>query len=155
MKKDKIFIITIIVLFIDIVIKELIKTNVALSQNIVLIPNFFSITHVQNTGAAFSIFANSKYFLIIISIIILIMLLKYIKDIKIKNKYEIIALGLVLGGLLGNLSDRIMYSYVIDYLSFNIFGYMFPIFNFADMAITIGMIMLIITMLYKEKRKKK
>ena len=153
MKKDNIYIIAIIIVILDFFIKTIVKQNMELLENIVIIPNFFNITYVENTGAAFSIFENNKYFLIIISIIILFLILKHIKENKLNQKLEIISFGLILGGLLGNLIDRIVYSRVIDYLSFNIFGYMFPVFNLADIAITIGVFMLIIVLIKQEKKK--
>ena len=64
-------------------------------------------------------------------------------NVKLKNIDKIIY-GILLGGIIGNLIDRVLYGYVIDYLSFNIFGYSFPIFNFADICIVLSMIGLII-----------
>ena len=60
------------------------------------------------------------------------------------NKYEIIGYSLLLSGAIGNLIDRIIYGYVIDYLDFRILGYNYPIFNFADMCIVIGLVLIII-----------
>ena len=109
-------------------------------ESIILIPNFFSITYVHNTGAAFSILSGNTFLIIIISLIILYLLYLFIlKD----NKYFICNILLV-GGILSNLIDRIFRGYVIDYLDFNIFGYNFPIFNLADICIVIGSILLVL-----------
>ena len=74
---------------------------------------------------------------------IIIIILKYLKTIN-PTKGESIAYGLVIGGAIGNLIDRIIYGYVIDFLDFNIFGYSYPIFNLADTFIVIGIILLFI-----------
>ncbi len=144
MKKDKIFNICVWWLMIDQVIKLFITMKMKLGQIITIIPNFFRIYYVKNDGAAFSFFSGKTYLLIIISMIIFFFLLNYIKKTKITNKLEIISIGLIMGGLVGNLVDRLLYKEVIDYLSFIIFGYNFAIFNFADIGIVIGVFIYII-----------
>ena len=103
-----------------------------------IIKDFFSLFYVQNFGAGFSILIGQRLFLILISLIALVAIIYYLyrnKDIK---KYEKILYPVLIGGILGNLFDRIIFGYVIDYLSFNFFGYEYPVFNFADMAIVIS-----------------
>ena len=112
-----------------------------LNQRISIIPNFFSIYYVRNTGAAFSILKDHRYLFIGIAFITFFLLQRYISKTKITKKLEIVSLGLLMGGLVGNLIDRLLYGYVIDYLSFNFFGYSFPIFNIADIGIVIGIIL--------------
>ena len=82
-------------------------------------------------------------------------MINYIKKNEISRKIEIVALGLILGGLVGNLIDRIFYGYVIDYLSFEIFGYSFAVFNLADSFIVISVILLIIDMILVEIESRK
>lgn len=125
-----------------------------LNSVITIIPNLFRIYYVKNEGAAFSVFSGKRYLLIAISIIVFFVLADYIKKNKITKKLEIISLGMIMGGLVGNLIDRLLYSAVIDYLSFIIFGYKFAIFNLADIGIVVGIIILIISM-FKEKRTNK
>lgn len=141
-------------MLLDQIIKLIVTKNMIIGQEIKLIPNFFSIYYVENTGAAFSILGNKTIFLIIIAIICLIVLKNYIKNIKELTILKIISLGIMLGGILGNLFDRIVYKVVIDYLSFNIFGYSFPVFNLADIGITVGAFLLVICM-FKEERQEK
>ena len=74
---------------------------------------------------------------------------------KIITTLHIISLGIMIGGIIGNLFDRIIYESVIDYLSFEIFNYNFPVFNLADIGITIGAVLLIIALTKEEKEKKK
>lgn len=119
----------------------------------IIISDFFYITPVKNYGAAWSILPNKTIFLIIVSIIVLIILFRYQSYFKmnIRNK---IAFGLLYGGLLGNLLDRVMLRYVRDFLDFRIFNYNYPIFNLADIALVIGVILLGIAILKGEDHAK-
>ena len=115
-----------------------------MGESINIISNFWNITLVSNTGAAFSILSSSTPFLIIVSLITIILIyFFFIKGQNLKT-YQTILYGLLLGGIIGNLIDRIIYGAVIDYLDFNIFGYNFPVFNLADTFIVIGVILIII-----------
>lgn len=149
MKKKSLIIATIIIV-IDQLIKILIDN--LLSTSIVIIPNFFSLQKVYNTGAAWSILSNSTGILIIIAIIAFLLLLKYQNKFKI-NFRNTLAFGLIYGGLIGNLIDRIVYGHVIDYLRFVLFNYDFPIFNLADSAIVIGFILLILAIIKGEENE--
>ena len=131
-------------LIIDIIIKIVIKNLLVVNESIKVINNFFYITYVKNTGAAWSILSGKQLFLIIFSIIVIIMLVIYLFKKKEYNKFEIIGYSLLLAGAIGNLIDRIVYGYVIDYLNFYIFNYNFPIFNIADCCIVIGIMLLFI-----------
>lgn len=113
-------------------------------DTIKIIPNFFNIMYVRNTGAAFSIMENSRVLFIVIGMIAIYLIWRFfIKD-KQLNNYYIVIYSMLIAGIIGNMIDRILYGYVIDYLSFNIFGYSFPIFNLADTFIVVSIIMLII-----------
>ena len=140
----KVYIFALISLIIDQIVKILVSNYLILGQTIKIINNFFYLTYVQNKGAAFSILIGYRYILIIITFILLYYLYKCIKKQKSLNKLEIISYGLLLGGIIGNLIDRIIYGYVIDYFDFMIFNYNFPIFNLADSFIVIGCIILVI-----------
>lgn len=149
--KEKIFEISAVLLMIDQVLKIIVNHNMTINEEIRIIPNFFSLLYVKNTGAAFSILNNNTSFLIILSVVFILVLDRYIKkEEKNFDKLSIISLGMILGGIFGNLIDRIIHHGVIDYLSFIIFKYDFPIFNFADICITIGVLLLIIDM-FKNK----
>lgn len=145
MKNKKIFILSLIFFLLDFVIKLIIKSNMELYEKITIIKNFFSIEYVMNSGAAFSLFNNFQIILVIISIVILIYLIKYLLKNDIKNKLQKLAFSFVIGGIVGNMFDRIVYKKVIDYLSFKIFNYEFAIFNLADVGIVLGTIVLAIS----------
>ena len=150
MKKSNILGIYLITCIIDQIIKLIIKFNMKVEDTIMIIPNFFNIEYLQNTGAAFSSFEGMRYILIIISLLIFILLIKFIKKNEMLRSLEIVSLGLILGGLVGNLIDRVFYGYVIDYLAFTIFGYSFAVFNLADSFIVIGVILIIVDIIKKE-----
>lgn len=152
--KKLIYTIALITVLLDQVIKYLVMNNMALHQEIKLIPNFFSLYYLKNTGAAFSILGNKTILLILVSIFCLIIIKNAIKKLKRTNTLNIISLGIMTGGIIGNLFDRVLYKSVIDYLSFNIFNYSFPVFNLADIGITVGAILLIIDLMIEEKEKK-
>lgn len=145
MKNKKTFyMVTGIVLFIDQIIKLIVNHTMKIHQSIEIIPNFFSILFLKNKGAAFSILEDSSLILIIISTIFILVLNRYITKEKNLSKKEEIFLGFIMGGVLGNLIDRIIHKGVIDYLSFTFFKYDFAVFNFADSAIVVGVILYII-----------
>lgn len=142
--KKKLGILSIFFVVIDQVIKLIVKSNIGLNMDIKIIDNFFYLSHVHNDGAAFSMFSGNIIFLIIITIIALVAIyMIFIKDKKLSNIY-IILISMLIGGILGNFIDRIVYNYVIDYLSFIIFDYYFPVFNFADICIVVSIISIVI-----------
>lgn len=153
--KGKIYYITCIVLLIDQIIKIIVNNCMSLFDEIRLIPNFFSIYYVKNTGAAFSILENNTTLLIFITVIFILIIHKYIKSETNFTKLSSISLGMVLGGMFGNLIDRIIHHGVIDYLSFDIFSYSFPIFNFADIGITVGVSLMVLEMVLEKRKKEK
>ena len=133
-----------ICIFIDQLIKIIVSNIALLNTPYEVIKNFFYLTHVRNLGAAWGIFYGNRYFLILVSLFALfIFYFVFIKNKKL-SKFESISFGILLGGIIGNLIDRIVYGYVIDYLDFQIFNYDFPIFNFADTCIVISIILIII-----------
>ena len=136
-------------LVIDQLIKLFVMNTMYLYQNIKLIPNFLYITYVENDGGAFSILSGGRWFFIIMAIITLIILFKFIlEDTKI-SKFDTICYSLVTGGIVGNLIDRLFYGKVIDYIDFQIFNYDAPVFNFADVCIVIGALMIVYILVVK------
>ena len=141
--KRKIYIFSFLFLMIDFISKLIIKNNMMLNSSISVIKNFFNITYVNNTGAAFSSFSGRQIFLIILGFLVLIGIIYYLRKEKLNN-YKIIYYSLLIGGIIGNLIDRIVYNYVIDFLDFKIFNYDFAIFNLADTFICIGVMLIIL-----------
>ena len=150
--KKKTLLLLIIFLLIDIITKLIVNHYLELMQSIVLIKNFFSLTKVYNYGASWSILTGQRWFLIILAIVILCGLIKYQTKFK-ENKRNMVTFSLIYAGIIGNLIDRVIYGYVIDFFNFNIFGYDYPIFNMADIFIVIGVLLLMYAIIKKEDVK--
>ena len=135
--RKKVYLLSIIFFIIDLLSKVFIlKINVKMPYTI--IKNFFYIDLVSNNGAAFSILSGGTLLFIIIAIIVLFYIDRYIVTDTDKYLY----ISLVIGGIIGNLFDRIVYGSVIDFLSFKFGTYYFPIFNLADVFICTGIFLL-------------
>ena len=135
---------SIIFVALDQVIKIILNSKLIINQTIILIKDLFSITLIHNTGAAFNLFSGGRYFLIAISIAVIAWLILYIRHLEVIDDVDIFTYSLLFGGVIGNLIDRVVYGYVVDYLSFNFGSFYFPIFNLADMFIVISIIIIII-----------
>lgn len=140
MKKSKVVLLVIFLIILDLLIKFFVSENLV---NVVVVKNFFSLHYVLNDGAAFNIFASKTYFLIIIALVCMVFIVYEIKN-NLNDKISTFAYSLVLGGLLGNFIDRLADGYIVDYLSFRIFNYDFPVFNLADMLIVVGIFLVLI-----------
>lgn len=127
--------ILIIVLILDVFTKFLVKKNIPINESLPLIKNILHITRVHNTGAIWGILQNNNLILIIISIIILIILAYYFKELT-RSKASNFFIALIFSGAIGNLIDRIFFGFVIDFIDLRIW----PVFNIADSALTIGII---------------
>ncbi len=137
----KLIIFGIIFLLIDQLSKGLISLYMNLNESFKL-TNFLSITYVHNIGAAFSILKGARWLFIILGIIALnVIYIFFIKDKKLNN-FEIIIYALMLSGIIGNIIDRVLYGYVIDFIDITLFN--FAIFNFADSFIVISVILLVV-----------
>lgn len=136
---------------IDQLVKGLIKTLFSLHESVIVIKDFFSLTYVQNTGAAFSILSGNRILLIAMGVLsIALIYLFFIRNTKL-DKIETVAYSLLLGGIIGNLIDRIIFGYVIDYFDFLIINYSFPVFNLADTFIVISIALIFIMQIRSEK----
>lgn len=146
---------TIILFLSDQLIKFLIRQNLRIYESITIIPKFFHLTYVENDGGAWNILSGNKIILILSAFVVLIVIYETILKKQTLTKIEIISYSLFVGGVLGNLCDRIFLGVVVDYLDFNIFGYSFPVFNLADIGIVLGTLLLMIDTLWGEKLWKK
>ena len=137
--------------------KMFIRRHVALNFGYVpVIPNFFSITHVENTGAAFSLFAEWPQrvrvpLLVSFSTLAMLVVCYLLWNSIQRFTWTGLALALILGGAAGNLYDRIKFHYVVDFLEVHIHGYHWPDFNVADSAIVVGACLLLLEMLRPQR----
>src|ERR1700720_2979253 len=143
----------------DRVTKWLVSTRLELGDNLQVIPHIFAISHVENPGAAFSLFNDSsspgrvRWMLLVFSLLaavaVLLALLKLGRSLTATS----VALALILGGALGNAYDRLRFGWVIDFLEVHIVHYHWPDFNVADSAIVIGGILLLADALFGNKER--
>ena len=141
-------IISILITILDQIIKFIIDKKVLF---IALLPKLFNIHKVYNYGVAFSFLENKRYLILLFSLILIYFLFNLRKDLPKTKKYDIL-FGVILGGIIGNLIDRVFRGYVIDYLETFIFGISFPIFNLADICITLGIILMVLIMSLGDKK---
>ena len=127
MKKTSI--IALLIIIFDRIIKILVSKYMVIDEKISIIKDNLYIYNCHNTGAAFSLFDNSTFILILLSIIALFFIIYYISMNNFKNP---LLFGILLGGIIGNLIDRIFLGYVIDYIGISVLNFYFPIFNLAD-----------------------
>lgn len=148
-----ILIIGLIVIILDQITKFLVVKNMDVATSLDLIPNFFSIFYIRNDGAALSSMRGQRIFLIIASLICIGFIINIIKKEEYKSRITTFSLGILIGGMFGNLIDRLFYKDVIDFLSFTLFGRHMPIFNIADICIVCGVIIYVALNLLQEKFK--
>ena len=146
--KKKMFIIISISVLIDQFIKYLVR-NTLMGIEKTIIPNFFYLTGVKNTGGAFSILESNSLLLAFIGILVVLGIIFYLKD-NVNNK-NYLPYSLLLGGILGNIIDRIVFNGVYDYIGLIFFSYHYPVFNIADTLIVGGIIILILLEVWGEK----
>ena len=143
------YIIAFFFFIIDLISKQIITHLLELHKSVKVINDFFYLTYTENTGAAWSILKDQKIMLLILTVIVLFIINKFINKESL-TKLDSFVYGMIIGGILGNFFDRLVYGHVIDFLDFKIFGYDYPIFNLADTFIVIGIILLMIISIRKE-----
>ena len=143
-----------VVIVLDQITKYMVAGNMLLYEDIPVISGFFHITYVQNTGMAWSMLSGQQILLSLAAAVAIGVMLWVL----ITRKPGIlvrISLGLMIGGAAGNLIDRLLLNHVRDFLNFYIFGYDFPVFNIADVALCIGVAFLILDSFLEERKEKK
>jgi signal peptidase II len=150
---------SVLVIVADRVTKWLAATRIELGSHVIVIQHVFAISHVENDGAAFSLFNDSSsparvrwmllFFSLLAAVAVLIALFKLGRKVNATS----IALALILGGALGNAYDRLRFGHVIDFLEVHIIHYHWPDFNVADSAIVVGAILLMLDALFSGKEQ--
>ncbi len=151
-KGIKIIIFSLILILLDFLTKFLIIHFFNVNEGITLINNFLKFIYIKNSGAAFGLLNNNIYILIIITIALIVYLIYEL--IKCNNKLYFFSYLLILCGALGNLIDRVFRGYVVDFISFTLFGREMAIFNVADIYITFGVIIFIYSIFKEAKHER-
>ncbi|AIY65012.1 lipoprotein signal peptidase [Pseudoalteromonas piratica] len=151
-------VLSIVLLALDQITKWVVSTEMSLYQTIDILP-VFNFTYVHNYGAAFSFLSEAggwqKYFFSTIAVTISVLLIYWLKKLPATNKLLCSAYALVLAGAIGNLIDRLVHGYVIDFLHVYYQQYDFPVFNIADVAISIGAALLLLDAFFEQKESDK
>lgn len=134
-----------LIVFIDQLIKYFVALYLPHAGTVTAVPYILDLTYVENRGVAFGMFKDMRWIFVVFTAIIILVLLYIIIFKGIKSKLFLVSSALIIGGGIGNLIDRIFYGYVIDYLQLSFFS---PVCNFADYAITVGTILLVIYLLF-------
>ena len=156
MKKTKIIfsVVAAVLVVIDQIIKKWAMDYLMGVGSVTVIPGFFNLTYVENRGAAFGIFQGNSRLLAIITAFAMLAILVAVYAGFIKEKFAVCTILIIVGGGVGNLIDRVIMGYVVDYLDFSaVFG--FPVFNFADCCVVVGAVLLMIYMLIFDKKAEK
>ena len=155
MKKKSLFILIVILILtiIDQIIKYLVVSNISIGSEKIIIDNFLKFMYIRNTGAAFGILSGNIIFLIFITVLLIFYIVNEMKK-NINNNLSLLSFSLILSGALGNLIDRVVRGYVVDYISFTLFNREMSVFNLADTYITIGVVLLIYIVIKEGKNER-
>ncbi|AYV34390.1 signal peptidase II [Erysipelothrix rhusiopathiae] len=150
--KKRLGLLSVVIIAVDLLSKAWIDKTIPLWESLHVIPGFFSLRYVRNTGAAWSMFDGQKWLFIVLATAVCIVLAYYY--VKEDKPVILTAIALMFAGAFGNLFDRAIYGYVRDMFAFNIFGYQFPVFNVADMSLVVGVFILAIVLYLDERGQK-
>jgi signal peptidase II len=134
--------------------KQMVLRFISPDEQRVLVANFFSLVNVPNTGAAFGSFRGNNTFFIVISSLALVVVLGLLLRARAPDRWRDLSLALLLAGILGNLTDRLLYGHVIDFLLFDLhipYAHPWPAFNVADSCISVAVVLFVIHSFWKQK----
>ena len=141
------------ILILDQLTKQVIRSNFIYGESRPVIDGFFNLVYVRNDGAAWNLLSGHGIILILISLSVLVLLIVY-RDRFLEGKlFNHVLLGLMIGGIAGNLIDRIRFGWVTDFLDFEFGAYHYPSFNVADSAICVAVGLYVITNLFQKKQE--
>jgi signal peptidase II len=147
--------VALICVLIDQVTKRIVEANIELWSTVPFIDPYLNWTRTQNFGASFGLFQNGGLFFVFVAIIVAGVILYYAPRLPVNDKLSRVALGLQLGGAVGNVIDRLRQGYVTDFIHFRIpqIGFDWPVSNFADIFIVSGVILLIAASFLSDGKK--
>lgn len=130
--------VALLIVLLDQASKEWVRGAFSLNESLPVLPGFFNLTYIRNTGAAWGLFSSQNLALSLLAFVMLVALVLFRRKILPPGRRHRVALGLLCGGIVGNLFDRLRLDYVTDFLDFHVRGWHWPSFNVADSAICIG-----------------
>ncbi|MDY6816645.1 MAG: signal peptidase II [Pseudomonadota bacterium] len=141
-----------LVIAIDLGTKAMASAMLTYGDPVPVMP-MFNLTLLHNTGAAFSFLARAdgwqRWFFVVLGLVVSVVLVNWLRKLQPHETWTAVAIALILGGALGNVYDRVVHGYVVDFLHFYWQDWHFPAFNLADTAITIGAGMMILDIFRK------
>jgi signal peptidase II len=142
------------VYILDRLTKLLVMDRMELNQSVTVVAGFFDIVHVRNTGAAFSFLASwdSAYrtpFFLAATVAAMALLLHFVRKTRPEDTLMLVAMALIMGGAAGNLTDRLVYGNVVDFIEWYVGRYRWPAFNIADSGITVGIVLMGIEVFFR------
>ena len=146
--------VALLVILLDQATKEWVRGAFSLHESVPVIPGFFHLTYIRNTGAAWGMFSGQNVALSALALVMLGALVVFRRKILPPGRVHRVALGLLCGGIVGNLFDRLRLDYVVDFLDFFHRGWHFPAFNVADAAIVVGAVGLVLFGLWPGTRER-
>ncbi|WP_112180776.1 MULTISPECIES: signal peptidase II [Paraliobacillus] len=149
------YLLAFVIIIIDQLTKFWVVANMELRESITVIENIFYITSHRNTGAAWGILAGKMTFFYIITAVVIVLICYYIQKFAKDSLLTGLALGLILGGAVGNFIDRIVRKEVVDFFDVYIGSYNYPIFNIADSALVVGVILVLIATILDERKQRR
>ena len=152
--KDKgiylLIIVALLIIIFDQFTKTIIRKNLSSGETVSIIDGFVQLKGVENSGGAFGLFPGSHIFLLSISVIVVVIAVIYWLTNRPNEMIMTISFGLIIGGALGNMIDRLLFNNVTDFIDFRFW----PVFNIADLAIVVGMILFLNSYLKEEKDRR-
>ena len=136
-----------VVVLLDQLVKLWIRSTLAPGDTIDILPDWVHLSHSHNTGAAWGMFSGQRWFLILVSVAVSVFIIQLARDFALRGALALSALGLIFGGAIGNLIDRVAFGYVTDMIDVDTSIELlrtFPVFNIADSALTVGVILLML-----------
>ncbi len=131
-------ILTLVLVVLDQISKWIVNQTIAINESVVVIPGFFSLSHVRNTGAAFGILSNQRWIFMVFTAVVIAVGVFLLASRRVRNRWGIFSLALIMGGGIGNMIDRVFLGEVVDFFAFNFWGYQFAVFNVADIFVCCG-----------------
>ena len=142
-----------VIVILDQVTKNLVMAKFYLGESVPVIPGLFNLAYVQNTGAAWGMLGGFNALLVTLSAVVLVILVFFRRSFLTDSLIHRVALGLMIGGIIGNLLDRVRLQYVVDFLDFCWQTHHFPAFNVADSAICVGVGLYMISAFFPSKQQ--